>query len=157
MSGIVLLILVLVPVIEITLFIQLGGAIGAGWTILLILATAMIGLSAMRRQGMATLASAQLAQAQGRAPVAEVGHGILILLAGVMLFIPGFMTDAIGAVLLWRPARSLFFETALVLIIPSLFAGFGMTSDVGTPGKSTRGEPAEDGIIEGDFTVHEDV
>ena len=153
MSGIILLILVLVPIIEITLFIQMGGVIGPGWTIILVIATAMIGVSAMRRQGMATLASAQLAQAQGRAPVAEVGHGILILLAGFLLLIPGFMTDAIGAILLWRPARSVLFETALVLIIPSLFAGFGMASDVSTDRKA---DAAEDGVIEGDFTVNED-
>ncbi|MDB2585013.1 FxsA family protein, partial [Alphaproteobacteria bacterium] len=62
MSGIILLILVLVPIIEITLFIQMGGVIGPGWTTMLVIATAMIGVSAMRRQGMATLASAQLAQ-----------------------------------------------------------------------------------------------
>ena len=153
MSGIILLILVLVPIIEITLFIQMGGVIGPGWTIMLVIATAMIGVSAMRRQGMATLASAQLAQAQGRAPVAEVGHGILILLAGFLLLIPGFMTDAIGAILLWRPARSVLFETALVLIIPSLFAGFGMASDVSTDRKA---DAAEGGVIEGDFTVNED-
>ena len=70
MSGLFLFILILLPVIEISLFIYVGGIIGPGVTILLIVASAMLGLSTMRRQGITTLASAQRAQAEGRAPVA---------------------------------------------------------------------------------------
>ena len=76
MGGLFLLILILLPVIEISLFIYVGGMIGPGLTIVLIIASATLGLSIMRRQGVAVVASAQRAQAEGRAPVAEVGNGI---------------------------------------------------------------------------------
>lgn len=151
MGGLFLLILILLPVIEISLFIYVGGMIGPGLTIVLIIASAMLGLSIMRRQGVTVVASAQRAQAEGRAPVAEVGNGIAILLAGLLLLIPGFLTDALGLVLLLQPIRSLIFETVLVLLLPALFAGFGMTANTSpTPGEQ------DDGIIEGDFTINDD-
>jgi len=151
MGGLFLLILILLPVIEISLFIYVGGMIGPGLTIVLIIASAMLGLSIMRRQGVAVVASAQRAQAEGRAPVAEVGNGIAILLAGLLLLIPGFLTDALGLVLLLQPIRSLIFETVLVLLLPALFAGFGMTANT-----SPTAREQDDGIIEGDFTINDD-
>jgi len=151
MGGLFLLILILLPVIEISLFIYVGGMIGPGLTIVLIIAGAMLGLSIMRRQGVAVVASAQRAQAEGRAPVAEVGNGIAILLAGLLLLIPGFLTDALGLVLLLQPIRSLIFETVLVLLLPALFAGFGMTANT-----SPTAREQDDGIIEGDFTINDD-
>ena len=151
MGGLFLLILILLPVIEISLFIYVGGMIGPGLTIVLIIASAMLGLSIMRRQGVTVVASAQRAQAEGRAPVAEVGNGIAILLAGLLLLIPGFLTDALGLVLLLQPIRSLIFETVLVLLLPALFAGFGMTAN-----KSPTAREQDDGIIEGDFTINDD-
>jgi len=151
MGGLFLLILILLPVIEISLFIYVGGMIGPGLTIVLIIASAMLGLSIMRRQGVAVVASAQRAQAEGRAPVAEVGNGIAILLAGLLLLIPGFLTDALGLVLLLQLIRSLIFETVLVLLLPALFAGFGMTANT-----SPTAREQDDGIIEGDFTINDD-
>lgn len=151
MGGLFLLILILLPVIEISLFIYVGGMIGPGLTIVLIIASAMLGLSIMRRQGVTVVASAQRAQAEGRAPVAEVGNGIAILLAGLLLLIPGFLTDALGLVLLLQPIRSLIFETVLVLLLPALFAGFGMTANT-----SPTAREQDDGIIEGDFTINDD-
>ena len=151
MGGLFLLILILLPVIEISLFIYVGGMIGPGLTIVLIIASAMLGLSIMRRQGVTVVASAQRAQAEGRAPVAEVGNGIVILLAGLLLLIPGFLTDALGLVLLLQPIRSLIFETVLVLLLPALFAGFGMTATT-----SPAPREQDDGIIEGDFTINDD-
>jgi len=151
MGGLFLLILILLPVIEISLFIYVGGMIGPGLTIVLIIASATLGLSIMRRQGVAVVASAQRAQAEGRAPVAEVGNGIAILLAGLLLLIPGFLTDALGLVLLLQPIRSLIFETVLVLLLPALFAGFGMTANT-----SPTAREQDDGIIEGDFTINDD-
>jgi UPF0716 protein FxsA len=151
MGGLFLLILILLPVIEISLFIYVGGMIGPGLTIVLIIASATLGLSIMRRQGVAVVASAQRAQAEGGAPVAEVGNGIAILLAGLLLLIPGFLTDALGLVLLLQPIRSLIFETVLVLLLPALFAGFGMTANT-----SPTAREQDDGIIEGDFTINDD-
>ena len=170
MRVVFLLILVLLPAVEITLFIQLGGAIGAGWTLLLILTTAAIGLSAMRQQGMATLAQAQLAQAEGRQPVAEMGNGLLILMAGLLLLIPGFLTDALGLMLLWPFGRRLMIGTMLAFVLPALLASLsrraqaaqtgaqtgpdtGPNASPETPRNGSRNGPK---TIEGDFTVNDD-
>ena len=90
MGLLALILFIVLPVIEIYLFIEIGAAIGAGWTIVLIFITAAIGLSAMRRQGLAVLQEAQAAQNAGRPPLAAVAHGVLILLGGGLLLAPGF-------------------------------------------------------------------
>ena len=82
MALLALFIFIVLPVIEIYLFIEIGAAIGAGWTIALIFVTAALGLSAMRRQGLAVLEEAQAAQIAGRPPLGAVAHGVLILLGG---------------------------------------------------------------------------
>ena len=90
MGLLALFLFIVLPVIEIYLFIEIGGALGAGWTIVLIFLTAAIGVSAMRRQGLAVLQEAQAAQHAGRPPLAAVAHGVLILLGGLLLLVPGF-------------------------------------------------------------------
>ena len=174
MRVVFLLILVLLPAVEITLFIQLGGAIGAGWTFLLILTTAAIGLSAMRQQGMATLAQAQLAQAEGRQPVAEMGNGLLILMAGLLLLIPGFLTDALGLMLLWPFGRRLMIGTMLAFVLPALLASLSRRAQAAQTGAQTGPDTGPNAspetprngsrnrshngpkTIEGDFTVNDD-
>jgi UPF0716 protein FxsA len=182
MRAVFLLILILLPAVEITLFIQLGGAIGAGWTFLLIIATAAIGLSAMRQQGMATLAQAQMAQAEGRQPVAEMGNGLLILMAGLLLLIPGFLTDALGLMLLWPFGRRLMIGTMLAFVLPAILASLSRRAQAAQAGQQsgqqsgpqsaaqaeaqaeTQARPHMDArasrggpkTIEGDFTVNDD-
>jgi UPF0716 protein FxsA len=162
MRAVFLLLLILLPAVEITLFIQLGGAIGAGWTILLIIATAAIGLSALRQQGMAALAQAQMAQAEGRPPVAEMGNGVLILMAGLLLLIPGFLTDALGLLLLWPFGRRLMIGTMLAFILPAILASLSKRARTAQSTQNTQPnasrEPSRNGpkTIEGDFTVNDD-
>ena len=112
MPGLIPLILIIVPIIEITLFVQIGGAIGLGWTLLVILATAMLGARAIRRQGIDALARAQAQMATGKPPVGEIVHGVLILMAGILLLTPGFMTDALGFLLLFPATRLFVLELA---------------------------------------------
>jgi len=150
-----LILFVLIPIVEIYLFIEIGGAIGAGWTIVLIIATAFFGLRAMRRQGLAVLAEAQAAQNAGAPPVAAAAHGVLILLAGALLLTPGFFTDTLGFLLLWKPARYLVLETALGLLLPIVSRGFTgpRTDNARRPHQRTNTDP---GIIEGDYRVEHD-
>ncbi len=158
MASILLALLIIVPIIEIYLFIEIGGAIGAGWTILLILATAIIGMATMRAQGMATLAEAQAAQARGRAPLAAVGHGVLILLGGALLLTPGFFTDALGFTLMLRWVRGFVLETVLALFIPQFMhgvKGFGGFQGGAEAKRAAQDTPLAD-IIEGDFRVEDD-
>ncbi len=132
MSLLLLIFLIGVPALEIYLFILVGGVIGGGWTIIAIIATAMIGLSLMRRQGLAVWAQVRAAQGppdqtKSKPPIAEVTHGILILVAGALLVTPGFMTDIVGFLLLWRGFRLLLIasilEAALTGIYSSAFSG----------------------------------
>ena len=112
MPGILLLPLIFVPAVEIYLFIEIGGAIGAGWTFVLILLTGFWGLSAMRSQGLSVLAEARKAQARGQVPVAALAHGVvLILFGGLMLVVPGFLTDTPGLILMLPWGRLLIIES----------------------------------------------
>lgn len=85
-----------VPLIEIMLFIKIGGAIGMTMTVLIVIITALIGSYMLRAQGLATMRQAQASMDQAELPVEPVIHGIFLLLAGAFLLTPGFLTDTIG-------------------------------------------------------------
>ncbi|MAK10840.1 MAG: FxsA family protein [Rhizobiales bacterium TMED83] len=148
MPGLIPLILIIVPIIEITLFVQIGGSIGLGWTLFIILATAMIGARAIRRQGINALARAQAQMASGQPPVGEIVHGVLILIAGVLLLTPGFLTDALGFFLLFPAARLFVLEMAASFILPKLFSGSGAR-------RGRDQNPTDAKIIDGDYRVED--
>jgi UPF0716 protein FxsA len=100
MGFIVLIILIGLPALEIYLFVLIGGEIGAGVTIGLTILTAAVGLTLARTQGIGALRRAENSVAQGEVPVQGVIDGVALLIAGVALATPGFLTDAIGAILL---------------------------------------------------------
>jgi UPF0716 protein FxsA len=107
MPLLILLILIGLPMAEISLFIEVGGEIGAGSTIILTIFTAVAGLALARLQGFAVLARMQESMARGQPPVGELIHGFFLFIAGIFLFLPGFLTDAIGVLLLLPPVRIL--------------------------------------------------
>ena len=148
MPGLIPLILIFVPIIEITLFVQIGGAIGLGWTLLVILATAMLGARAIRRQGIDALARAQAQMANGKPPVGEIVHGVLILMAGILLLTPGFLTDALGFLLLFPTTRLFVLDLAAGCILPKWFSGFSVRRESGQ-------NPADAKIIDGDYRVED--
>ena len=88
--------LLAIPIAEIAVFIAVGGAIGIGWTLLLILLTAVLGTLLLRVQGFELLGRIRAETAAGRLPGRELVHGVMLLVAGVLLLTPGFVTDAIG-------------------------------------------------------------
>ena len=98
-------VLLLLPLVEIALFVGIGGAIGVGGTILCVLATAVLGLGLLRRQGIGNLRRVQAALQQGETPLAEMLDGVFLAVAGMLLFLPGFLTDAIGVCLFLPPVR----------------------------------------------------
>ena len=91
-----LLIFILLPIIEISLFIQFGSTIGTINTILLIFFTAGLGVYLVRLQGFNTLRSMQQEIKNQELPVKSLFDGFVILISGILLLIPGFFTDAIG-------------------------------------------------------------
>ena len=103
----ILLAFIGVPLIEIALFIKLGGFIGLWPTIAIVIATAMAGTALIRRQGINTLQRAQQEMDAQRLPVRELFDGVCLLFAGALLLTPGFLTDTIGFTLLVPQLRRL--------------------------------------------------
>jgi UPF0716 protein FxsA len=95
----------LVPVIEIYLLIKVGGHIGAFKTVLLVIATGFAGAYLARLQGMQTMLRVRNSLEQGRMPAEELLDAVLIFAAGLVLLTPGFLTDAMGLLLLFPETR----------------------------------------------------
>ncbi len=102
----IILILVAVPIIEIALFIELGGWVGLWPTIALVIITAILGGVLLRMQGFAAMQRLQSSVAEGGDPRGPLAHGVMILVAGLLMLTPGFFTDAVGFSLLLPPVRS---------------------------------------------------
>jgi UPF0716 protein FxsA len=97
---IIFLIFIIVPVVEMYLLIKVGAVIGGLYTIGLVLLTALIGVSLLKRQGLSTFMTAQQKMQTGQMPVAEIAEGLMLAVAGALLLTPGFVTDAVGFILL---------------------------------------------------------
>ena len=103
----ILLTIILIPVIEIYLFIEIGGKIGALYTISLIFITAIIGIYYARYEGFNTLKSGMSQLMKNELPVYEIVSGAALAFAAILLIIPGFATDLIGFLMIFPPTRKL--------------------------------------------------
>ena len=117
MLFILFFIFIVVPVIEITVLIEVGEQLGAFTTVALVILTAAVGASLVRSQGLQTLMNAQKKMQQGEQPGQEVIEGVMLAIAGVMLVTPGFVTDFLGLVLLLPFSRQFFANKLLARII----------------------------------------
>lgn len=106
MGAVLFIALVGVPLIEIAVFIEVGGALGLWPTLAIIVLTAVAGTALLRQQGLTTLRRAQREMEAGRMPVRELFDGACILAAGALLLTPGFVTDAAGLALMVPPVRA---------------------------------------------------
>ena len=106
-----LLIILFVPLIEIYLFIQIGGQIGAFNTILFILLTAVVGVYYAKYEGLNTLKSGFVQLRKNEAPTFEMLSGAAIAFAAILLIIPGFVTDIFGFLLIFPPTRKFIFNS----------------------------------------------
>ena len=105
----VLIALILVPIVEIYLFIKIGGQIGAFNTISLIFLTAIIGVFYARYEGLNTLRSGFSQLIKNEAPIYEIISSAAIAFAALLLIVPGFATDLLGFLLIFPLTRKLFF------------------------------------------------
>ena len=103
---VLILVFILLPIAEIYVIIQVGQAIGALWTILILIADSIIGARLLSWQGRRVWRQFQQALAEGRVPHSEVLDGVLIIMGGAFLLTPGFITDVFGVVLLLPPTRA---------------------------------------------------
>ncbi len=100
-----LLTFIIVPLIEIGLFIQVGGVIGLWPTLLIVVLTAILGTWLVRAQGAVAMGQLRSSFSTQTDPTEPLAHGAMILIAGVLLLTPGFFTDAVGFALLTPPFR----------------------------------------------------
>ena len=125
MFPILLLLFIFVPIIEIGLFIQVGGFLGLWPTIALVLVTAFVGASLVRSQGIQTLMSVQGRLQQGEMPAQQILEGVMLAVAGVLLLTPGFMTDALGMlVLLPAPRAAIAKKLMEKMVVKNVSGGF---------------------------------
>lgn len=106
------LLFIAIPLIEITLFIQLGGLIGLGWTLFIVIATAIIGAAMVRSQGAMAMDRLRRSMEELTDPSEPLAHGAMILFSGALLLTPGFFTDAVGFALLVPGVRHRVFKWA---------------------------------------------
>ena len=106
-------IFVVVTLAEIYVLVSVGDAIGAWSTILLVIITALIGSTLLKQQGWSIMAKAQQNIAEGRTPALEMLEGVVILVSGVLLLTPGFITDGLGLLGLMPWSRSYFINHIL--------------------------------------------
>ena len=99
-----------VPIIEIYLFIEIGSKIGAVLTILLILSTAFVGIIYVRYEGFNTLRSAMGQLIKNEIPLFEIVSGAALVIGAFLLLLPGFLTDAIGVLLIFPITRKMIFK-----------------------------------------------
>nr|WP_216613364.1 FxsA family protein [Vibrio sp. 99-8-1] len=156
-----MLLFICVPVIEIGLFIQVGGFLGLWPTMALVLVTAFVGASLVRSQGLQTLMSVQGRLQQGEIPAQQILEGVMLAVAGVLLLTPGFMTDAFGMlVLLPAPRAKIAKELMKRVKVNSISSGgfhaqsgFGQSPFGQDPFNSTQND---NNTFEGEYERKED-
>ena len=129
----ILLSIILVPAVEIFLFIKIGSQIGAVTTILLIFTTAIIGVYYAKYEGLNTLKSGFQQISKNKAPTYEMFSGAAIAFAALLLIIPGFATDIIGFLIIFPISRN--------FLLKKFFIKF----------KNKKNETEKNNFIEGDF------
>lgn len=147
--GYIIFILLLgVPMVEIGVFIEVGGLIGLWPTIVVIFVTAAIGTGLLRAQGLAVMYRAQEAMSRGEMPLAEVFDGLCLVFAGALLLTPGFVTDAVGFLLFIPPLRTLLGRS-----IAGFVAKRGGVHTWGQGANGFEAGPKSDSapVIDGDF------
>ncbi len=136
-----LLAFIAVPMIEIALFIQVGGLIGVWWTLLIVLITAIAGSYLVRAQGLRELGNLQRSFSDLRDPTEPLANGAMILFAGALLLTPGFFTDIVGLSLLVPRVRRAAFLWARSRVKVQSFS----------MGQQPQPEP-KDRVVDAEFT-----
>jgi UPF0716 protein FxsA len=103
----VFVLLLLWPLLEIALFVVIGGAIGLWLTLLVVIGTGILGVALLQKQGLRNAERLRSEMGRMRDPLGAAGDGALRAFAALLLILPGFLTDAIGALLLLPPVRAL--------------------------------------------------
>lgn len=157
MAGVLVVLLVVVPLTEIYLLLQVGHLLGALPTIALLLGLSVLGGALLRSQGARTWRAFQAALSAGRVPAGEVADGALVLLGGALLLTPGFLTDAVGLLCVLPGPRGLVRRVLLGVVLRRTGAA-GLAGTVAARQFRRRpGRPKpRPGVVEGEV-VHDGV
>ncbi len=139
------LLFVALPVLEIYLVIQVGQVIGAGWTVLVLVADSLLGAYLVKHEGSRAWRALRDALAQQRMPATELADAALILVGGTLLLTPGFVTDAVGFFFVLPPTRPLA-RRVLARFVARRF----LERPGGPSGPRTRQRPGPDSVVQGE-------
>ncbi len=145
------LLFAILPIVEIAILINVGEQIGGWYTVVIVILTAFAGAHLVRQQGLSTLMQAQQKMQAGTMPGQEMAEGLLLVIAGVLLVTPGFVTDGIGFLLslpMTRPliAKGLVKHLSLKVVNPSFNGNFAQHHH-----QQPHSTGQSDDIIEGEF------
>lgn len=142
---ILFLLFVLLPIIEIMVLINVSGSIGGLNTFFIVIITAFFGAYFVRQQGFSLITQVQSKTARGEAPGAELAEGMLLLVAGVLLITPGFITDAMGFLFTLPFSRKPIASFLIAQVLKRQPNGFHFTahSDFGRNDQKQQNSPFE--------------
>ena len=135
-----------IPLVEIALFIQIGGAIGLGWTLATVVVTAVLGTFLVRNQGALALGQVKSSFNQMQDPTEPLAHGAMILFYGALILTPGNYTDRYWILLLIPAVRASAFRAIKARVNVHTFEAGARAH---SPHRAQRGNP--DNVIEGDY------
>ena len=141
---------VIVTLLEIYVLVSVGESIGGFSTVLLVVITALIGSTLLKQQGWSTMAKAQNAMANGQTPAFEMMEGVVILVSGVLLLTPGFLTDILGLLGLMPWSRTYFIDQFLSKNASKVFSQ-NNSAFIHKTDSSEDKKPKKNGTIEGEF------
>jgi len=142
MFQLLFVLFIIIPIIEITVIMQVGALLGLWPTVAIVILSAWLGAKYVRQQGLATMQTVQEKMAQGEMPSGEIVTGLMLLVAGVLLVTPGFVTDIFGLSLLIPSVREGIAKQVQKQIKVNQFSG-GASFSHGAQGNVYQHEPHE--------------
>jgi len=149
LSLILVVLFVGVPLLEIYVLVQIGQVIGAWWTILLLILASVVGTWLVRREGGRAWSALTTALQTGRMPHRELADGALILIGGTLMLTPGFVSDAVGVLLILPFTRPLARRVLARAVARRLLAD-GRPRDVRRPGPAGEGPVIRGEVVDDD-------
>ncbi len=150
MPALLVVALVVVPIVELYVLIQVGQALGVVPTLVLLVVMSLLGGYLLKREGTRTWRAFREALAAGRLPAQEVADGALVILGGALLLTPGFATDAFGLLCVLPPTRAVLRRMLTGVVARRLGAG-GVLGGLGASSLRRPGAPRRPGrVVDGE-------
>lgn len=148
----IFILFIAIPIVEIFVLIKVGSALGVWTTIAIVILTAVVGTMMLRAQSLSTLKSVQGKLDAGELPAQQLLEGVALLIGGVLLLTPGFITDAFGFFCLLPPTRRWLIGKVLAKSSVFVFQSqISKTAKHHSTGENQASGPSEHGVINGEF------